>query len=106
MADKTPEERDREKRKKEEFPDEIGKKEERKVRARREEKRALWFGLGMFGLVGWSVMIPTLIGVAIGVWIDSRYPGRISWTLTGLIIGIIVGCLNAWFWVRRESRRG
>jgi ATP synthase protein I len=106
MADKTPDEPDPEKRKKEGFPDKVGKKEERKVRARREEKRGLWFGLGMFGLIGWSVMIPTLIGVAIGVWIDSRYPGRISWTLTGLIIGILVGCLNAWFWIKRESRRG
>jgi ATP synthase protein I len=22
-----------------------------------------------------------------------------------LFIGVIVGCLNAWYWVKRESRR-
>lgn len=77
----------------------------RKIRARQENGRSLWFGLGMFGLVGWSVAIPTLIGLAIGIWIDMRWPSRFSWTLMGLIIGVALGCVNAWFWVKRESRR-
>ena len=29
---------------------------------------------------------------------------RISWTLTLLIIGVVLGSLNAWYWVKRESR--
>ncbi|MDY6838415.1 MAG: AtpZ/AtpI family protein [Thermodesulfobacteriota bacterium] len=77
-------------------------KEARKMRARQQKDGSVWFGLGMFGLVGWSVAIPTLIGVALGVWIDLRWPSRYSWTLTLLIIGIGLGCLNAWFWVSRE----
>ena len=79
-------------------------KEERKRKARREGERSVWFGLGMFGLVGWSVAIPTLIGTAIGLWIDARWPSPISWTLTLLIVGVFMGCLNAWWWVQRESR--
>jgi ATP synthase protein I len=59
----------------------------------------------MFGLVGWSVAIPTLIGIVLGIWIDSAWPSQYSWTLMGLIMGVIVGCLNAWYWVKRESRR-
>ena len=77
----------------------------RKIRARRGGDRSIWFGLGMFGLVGWSVAIPTLIGLAVGIWIDMRWPSRFSWTLMGLIIGVALGCVNAWFWVKRESRR-
>ena len=77
-------------------------KEARKMRARQRKEGSVWFGLGMFGLVGWSVAIPTLIGVALGVWIDLRWPSRYSWTLMLLIIGIGLGCLNAWFWVIRE----
>ena len=77
----------------------------RKIRARQRRDRSIWFGLGMFGLVGWSVAIPTLIGLAIGIWIDMRWPSRFSWTLMGLIIGVALGCVNAWFWVKRESRR-
>ena len=59
----------------------------------------------MFGLVGWSVAIPTVIGIAIGIWLDARFEGQRSWTLTFLFIGIVVGCINAWFWIKRESGR-
>jgi ATP synthase protein I len=87
------------------LPEEIETKEKRKIRARKEGDRTVWFGLGMFGLVGWSVAIPTLIFIAVGVWIDRTYPSRFSWTLMLLFIGVIVGCLNAWYWVKRESGR-
>lgn len=83
----------------------IGTKEARKLRARQEQDRGVWFGLGMFGLVGWSVAIPTLIGIAVGIWVDRTWPSRYSWTLMMLFVGVVLGCLNAWFWVKRESRR-
>lgn len=86
------------------WPGEIGRKEQRKLSARREKDRSLWFGLGMFGLVGWSVAIPALFFLAIGIWLDKAFPNRISWTLTLLVTGVIIGCLHAWFWVTREGR--
>ena len=58
----------------------------------------------MFGLVGWSVAIPTAAGVYLGVKMDQWYPGRFSWPLTGVVVGMTLGCLNAWFWIKRESR--
>jgi ATP synthase protein I len=79
-------------------------KEARKMRARQQEEHSVWFGLGMFGLVGWSVAIPTLIGIALGVWVDLKSSSRYSWTLMLLIIGIGLGCLNAWFWISRERK--
>lgn len=93
------------KRDDEAFPETILRKQKRKLKAERNSDRGLWFGLGMFGLVGWSVAIPTVIGVFIGIWMDSKWPGRPSWTLTMLLVGVVVGCLNAWFWVKRESRK-
>ena len=42
----------------------------------------------MFGLVGWTVAVPALIGVAIGLWIDSTWPSRFSWTLMLLVFGV------------------
>lgn len=86
--------------------EEVGDQARRKLAARREGDRGVWFGLGMFGLVGWSVAVPTLLGIAVGLFLDGRLPGpgRVSWTLTGLVLGIVVGCLNAWYWVTRESR--
>lgn len=82
----------------------VDRKASRKANARREGDRSLWYGLGTFGLVGWSVMIPTVIGIAIGLWLDVRFEGGISWTLTGLIIGVLLGSLNAWYWIQRKSR--
>lgn len=83
----------------------VGERAERKRRARAEGRPSAWFGLGMFGLIGWSVAVPTLIGVAVGLWLDERYPGEVSWTLTFLIIGVAIGCLNAWYWLKQESGR-
>jgi ATP synthase protein I len=83
---------------------EIGEKETRKLRARRHKNRGIWFGLGTFGMVGWSVSIPTLLGLALGIWIDSAWPSRFSWTLMLLLGGLMVGCLSAWYWLGFESR--
>lgn len=83
---------------------EVLRRAERKRRARKQERK-VWFWMGMFGLVGWSVAIPTVIGVAAGLWIDRHWPSEVSWTLTLLIVGVIVGCLNAWYWVQQESHR-
>jgi ATP synthase protein I len=82
----------------------VAVEEARKQKARQEKDRSLWFGLGMFGLVGWSVAIPTLIGIAVGIWIDRTVSSPYSWTLMLLFVGVVAGCLNAWYWVKRESR--
>jgi len=85
----------------------VARKAERKLKAQGQGHRGLWFGLGMFGLVGWSVAVPTLLGIALGAWLDRRWPaGQLSWTLTFLGLGIVLGCWNAWYWVRRESGDG
>ncbi len=90
----------------ERLSDTVGRDVDRKLRARRESRHTAWFGMGMFGLVGWSVAVPTLIGTALGLWLDENWPTRHSWTLTFLIIGMALGCLNAWYWVKQESGHG
>jgi len=84
--------------------DEVGAKAERKLRARRHVTQNVWFGLGMMGLVGWSVAIPTLLGAALGMWLDQRYPESRSWTLALLVAGLTIGCANAWHWVSKEDK--
>jgi ATP synthase protein I len=86
--------------------DDIGREAERRIRARRERRLGVWFGLGMFGLVGWSVAVPILAGVAIGWWLDRALPQRFSWTLALLLAGAVLGAMNAWFWITREGRDG
>ena len=81
----------------------VSAKQRRKLAARHDPPRTIWFGLGMFGLVGWSIAVPTLIGVAAGVWIDRKWPGRQSWTMMLMLTGLAVGCYHAWRWVYREG---
>lgn len=85
------------------FAGQIGTKAARKIKARR-SVAGVWFGLGMMGLIGWSVVVPTLLGAALGIWLDERYPGGRSWTLALLMAGLVLGCFNAWHWVDKEDR--
>jgi ATP synthase protein I len=86
------------------FSEQVGEKATRKLRAMHNDKRSVWFGLGMFGMVGWSVAVPTLLGTVLGVWLDKKYPESFSWTLTSLILGLIAGCLIAWHWISKEHK--
>jgi ATP synthase protein I len=82
----------------------VGANAARKLKARRNPTPGVWFGLGMMGLVGWSVVVPTLLGAALGIWLDKHRAGPHSWTLALLAAGLAIGCLNAWHWVAREDK--
>lgn len=90
--------------KKSDFVDLVGLKTARKLHARRNPTPGMWFGLGMMGIIGWSVVIPTLLGAALGIWLDSHYADQRSWTLALLIAGLTLGCFNAWYWVDKEQQ--
>ena len=85
------------------FSTKVGEKEDRRLQAQ-QEKKSVWSGLGLFGMVGWSVAVPALLGTALGVWLDKRYKVSFSWTLSLLITGLIIGCLIAWSWVQKENK--
>ena len=86
------------------FSQEVGAKAARKLKARRKSAQGVWFGLGMMGLIGWSVVVPTLLGAALGIWLDRHHPGKHAWTLALLVAGLSIGCLNAWHWVAKEEK--
>lgn len=75
---------------------------EKKIKAKAEQDDIM-FGLGVFGIIGWSISIPTLLGIFLGIYLDDTFSMEFSWTLTLLFVGVIVGCLNAWYWVKQKS---
>jgi ATP synthase protein I len=85
------------------FSAEVGAQEERKLKSRR-MRSPVWQGLGMLGLIGWSVCLPTLLGAAIGRWLDEHHRGAHTWTLALLVAGLCLGCANAARWVSKEQR--
>jgi ATP synthase protein I len=86
------------------FSKQVDEKVKRKLNAIRENKRGVWFGLGMFGMVGWSVTVPAFLGTVLGRWLDKTHPVSFSWTLTFMIIGLFAGCLIAWRWIDKEGK--
>lgn len=79
----------------------VARKADRKRRARAARPPGLWFGLGLVGMIGWSVALPAVLGALFGLWLDHVHPGRFSWTLSLLLAGLALGCLAAWQWVGR-----
>jgi ATP synthase protein I len=86
------------------FEREVAAKAARKMRVQRDGQQGVWFGLGMSGLIGWSVAVPTLAGAIIGLWWDRHHPGAHSWTLALLVSGLAIGCANAWHWITVEDK--
>jgi ATP synthase protein I len=86
------------------FASRVASQAARKLKAQRDESRGAWFGLGMSGLIGWSVAVPTLGGIMLGMWLDRRHPVAFSWTLSLLFAGLIIGCANAWYWVAQQDK--
>ena len=86
------------------FLDEVARKAARKLRAQRDGSKGVWFGLGMSGLIGWSVAVPTLAGALFGLWLDRHHPSKHSWTLSLLVVGLALGCLNAWHWLSQQDK--
>ena len=87
----------------EHLPEIIRPKVDQRLKAAKEKRGSLFFGIGMFGTVGWTIAIPTVLATLLGRWLDNLHHGPISWTLTCLLIGMATGCLVAWRWITREG---
>ncbi|MGN6603482.1 MAG: AtpZ/AtpI family protein [Ginsengibacter sp.] len=86
------------------FTEKVEREERQKMKALNEKKRSIWFGLGMFGIVGWSVAVPSLVGAFVGLWLDKVYRQSFSWSLSLLVVGLLIGCVIAWYWIAKENR--
>jgi len=95
---------DQDKKNAKSFSQQVGIKANRKLIAKRHPTPGVWFGLGTMGIIGWSVVVPTLAGTALGLWLDKHYPRHGSWTLMLLVAGLVAGCFNAWMWVSKEDK--
>jgi ATP synthase protein I len=86
------------------FARQVGAKAARKLRVQRQGPQGVWFGLGMSGLIGWSVTVPTIAGAMLGLWLDRHHGSAYSWTLMLMAAGLVIGCLNAWHWLARQDK--
>lgn len=85
------------------FADRVAASEARLIRRKKEGPRNFWRAMALAGVIGWTVVLPMLAGIAVGGWIDRRWPSRLSWTIMLLFAGLAAGCANAWSRIRREQ---
>lgn len=85
-----------------EFHRQVEAKRARVRRAREEGDQTMKSGWGTFGVVGWSIVVPTLIGVLAGMWIDGRLGGGVRYTLSFLALGLVMGMVNVWNWMNKQ----
>lgn len=84
--------------------EEIGKRARRMQAARDNPGPSPLRGIGTFGMIGWSVAVPTVGGAFLGLWLDRVAPQAFSWTIALILGGVALGALLAWAWVGREDR--
>jgi ATP synthase protein I len=79
----------------------------RSIRVRRERQRrrlaegepSLGRHLAQVGVLGWTIVVPGLIGMFLGRWLDRRFDSGIFWTGPLLLVGLALGCWSAWKWM-------
>jgi ATP synthase protein I len=56
--------------------------------------------LAQIGVLGWMVVVPMLIGVFAGRWLDHRFNSGLFCTAPLLMLGTALGCWSAWKWMQ------
>ncbi len=86
----------------EQLRDAVKTRRERRRRWEREGERSIGQNLAMIGSLGWAVVIPTLVGIFLGRWLDHAFRSGIFWTLGLLVAGLALGCTLAWKRMHRK----
>jgi ATP synthase protein I len=80
----------------EKMGEEVRKRRARRELWQREGERSIGQNLAMIGALGWTIVVPTLLGIFAGRWLDRVFDSGIFWTLGLLVAGLALGCTLAW----------
>jgi ATP synthase protein I len=61
--------------------------------------------LGQIGILGWTIVLPILLCLALGRWLDHIAGTRVFFAAPLLMIGAGLGLWSAWRWMHRQQRR-
>jgi ATP synthase protein I len=57
--------------------------------------------LGQIGILGWTIVAPTLVGLFVGRWLDRLFASGVFWSAALLVAGVAIGFWSAWRWMHR-----
>lgn len=73
---------------------------ERYSRGQREGDPSVARRLAQIGVLGWIVVVPMLIGVFVGRWLDGMFRSGLFCTAPLLMLGLALGCWSGWKWMK------
>ncbi|ASV99060.1 AtpZ/AtpI family protein [Paraburkholderia aromaticivorans] len=76
---------------------------QRAARGRDEPEPSLGSRLGQIGILGWAIVVPTLLGLALGHWLDRLFGTRVFFSAPLLMVGAALGFWSAWKWMHRQQ---
>jgi ATP synthase protein I len=56
--------------------------------------------LAQIGVLGWIIVVPMLMGVFAGHWLDRKLNSGLFWTAPLLMLGLALGCWSGWKWMK------
>lgn len=75
---------------------------ERDRKSVEEPEPSLGVRLGQIGILGWTIIVPTLLGVILGRFIDRSLGTGIFFSAPLIMIGAAFGLWSAWKWMHRS----
>ncbi len=57
---------------------------------KKQDKFSFYYSISLVGQIGWSVAVPLIVFILIGVFLDKQFGTKPALTLGGLVLGMIV----------------
>lgn len=84
--------------------DHIRRRAARLEKMRKQKSYSPLQGFGAFGVIGWSVALPTVGGALLGMWLNKVAPQTFSWTITLILGGLVLGIIFSASWVAEQNQ--
>ena len=77
---------------------------EREAEGRADPEPSLGARFGQIGVLGWTIIVPTLLCLFLGRWIDRTLGTGIFFSAPLLMAGAAIGFWSAWRWMLNLGR--
>jgi ATP synthase protein I len=79
--------------------EEIRKHRSRREQWLRDSDMSVGRRLAQIGVLGWIFVVPTLVGLFFGRWLDAQFETGIFWSAPMMLLGLCIGGWTAWKWM-------
>jgi ATP synthase protein I len=75
---------------------------QREAQSRDDPEPSLGRRLGQIGVLGWAIVVPLLLGLFIGRWLDRLFGSGVLFAAALLFLGAAFGLWSAWRWMHKQ----